>query len=205
MSPLVWLGVPSPQPVEALTTSTKPARVHLGPFFPSPSSAAPAMSQAAGAYLTLSVPEELGHSSCYVVSLSPQSLTQIPSPFRLMQMCLPVSEELSNQVGNGTMLIQVFKDICSWSSAAHQGMPMVLPGSRCPITGTRPVDTGWRKSSLDWGNWASRSMLTAARWGGVGDVTHDDVSMEIKAAWLSQLSIRPHSHTLEIHLWFSGG
>lgn len=52
------------------------------------------MFQGAGAYLMLSVPEEQSHSSCNVISLSPQSLTQIPSPFKRMQVCLLTSEEL---------------------------------------------------------------------------------------------------------------
>lgn len=52
------------------------------------------MSQAADVYVALLVPQELSHSSCDVVSLSPQSLTQMPSPFRLVQACLPLREEL---------------------------------------------------------------------------------------------------------------
>lgn len=90
MHPPVRLDVPSPRLVGALTTSI----VRPGSFFPSSSLAVLAMFQGAGAFLMLSVPEEQSHSSCNVFSLSPQFLTQIPSPFKCIQVCLLMSEEL---------------------------------------------------------------------------------------------------------------
>lgn len=98
-----------------------------------------------------------------------------PRSLLLLSACRHVCLRVKNceiGVGNGKMLIQVFKGIWHWSFAAQLRMLIALPSSGCPILGTCPVYTdtcpcgaGWKKSSSDWGpgNWASGRAPTAAR------------------------------------------
>lgn len=185
----------------------QPAQVCLfGPFPSFLFSEAPVMFQGTGAYLAFSVPEEQSHSSCNVVSLSSQSLTQISSPFKHMQVCLPVSAELWNWGWQ-------------WENA-HSGVQRHLP---CKFCSSFEDDSGTPKhrvphprcmSSLCWclhkfpscegnhpqprdlENWAFMSMPATAS---AGDVTCSNVSAEIKAHSLS-CQYGFNSHKLEIYL-----
>lgn len=189
-------------------TSTRPG-------FDNPSDADTSCSWCFLAFLFLSSPSGVSRCWCLPGTVVPcgtkalflqwgffGSSVSDPDPFSFSAHtgCLFASEELWNQGWcweNDHLGVQRHLLLQLCCSRCSQAAGTLSEGHT--HTDTCTFGAGWRKCSSDWELGSLDESADRCQRGSMGDMICEDMSVEIKALQLPQLSMQPHSHALETH------